>query len=122
MTWGFQTCGPNEAMVVSGDGPVSSPVVLTYFDCGRLLSQEASAGARRENLRLARSPVHSEVTIVIFPNTNNNPFTSIDYQVTPELTYLSLRLSLNTMTLQVNTICVNTAYGVAISVNGIAQV
>ena len=64
--------------MVSGDGRVSSPVVLTYFDCVRLLSQEASAGARRENLRLARSPVHSEVTTVIFPNTNNNPFTSID--------------------------------------------
>ena len=40
-----------------------------------------------------------------------------------KVTYIiSLRLSLNTMTLQVNTICVNTAYGVAISVNGIAQV
>ena len=23
MTWGFQTCGPNEAMVVSGESPVA---------------------------------------------------------------------------------------------------
>merc|ERR1712079_242265 len=41
--------------------------------------------------------------------------------VWPGVQYIQ-RLSLNTMTLQVNTICVNTAYGVAISVNGIAQV
>jgi len=74
MTWGFQTCGPNEAMVVSGcchRKPLLVPGGRTF--------------------------------------------------VWPGVQYIQ-RLCLNTMTLQVNTICVNTAYGVAISVNGIAQV
>jgi len=74
MTWGFQTCGPNEAMVVSGcchRKPLLVPGGRTF--------------------------------------------------VWPGVQYIQ-RLSLNTMTISVGTINVNTGHGVAISVTGIAQV
>jgi len=74
MTWGFQTCGPNEAMVVSGcchRKPLLVPGGRTF--------------------------------------------------VWPGIQYIQ-RLSLNTMTISVPTVNVNTGHGVAISVTGIAQV
>eukprot|EP00090_Calanus_glacialis_P015378 TRINITY_DN2426_c0_g1_i2.p1 TRINITY_DN2426_c0_g1~~TRINITY_DN2426_c0_g1_i2.p1 ORF type:complete len:439 (+),score=136.16 TRINITY_DN2426_c0_g1_i2:159-1475(+) len=74
MTWGFQTCGPNEALVVSG--------------C-----------------------CHKKPLLV----PGGRAF------VWPGIQYIQ-RLALNTMTLQVSSVNVNSGQGVSISVTGIAQV
>merc|ERR1712123_74463 len=74
MTWGFQTCGPNEALVVSG--------------C-----------------------CHKKPLLV----PGGTAF------VWPGVQYIQ-RLALNTMTLQVSSVNVNSGQGVSISVTGIAQV
>merc|ERR1712106_1028292 len=74
MTWGFQTCGPNEALVVSG--------------C-----------------------CHKKPLLV----PGGRAF------VWPGIQYIR-RLALNTMTLQVSSVNVNSGQGVSISVTGIAQV
>ena len=44
MTWGFQTCGPNEAMVVSGE------ISLTDSVCREIVLFATSQDAVTENL------------------------------------------------------------------------
>lgn len=63
MTWGFVVCGPNEALVVSGEKEEENQSQSQFPICPihRMLPHEAFAGARRESFRLARDPVRPEV-------------------------------------------------------------
>ena len=94
-----------------------------YF---RLLPPEASAGSWRNRFCLAGNPVHTEVTcICIISNsiTSISILRRISINITESARKTRIfRLALNTMTLQVTSVNVNSGQGVAISVTGIAQV
>ena len=79
-----------------------------------MLLQETAARSRRACIRLAGRPASSEVLI------KNKYFLHID-NLTSYL-FEKYRISLNTMTLKVESPGVYTCQGVPISVTGIAQV